>query len=131
LDQVGSNADVAYLERARLTPRQIRDRLKDLQGLPPMPPMADKIDLGERFMYLDSLQLIRRGGVGKLEGLAGGAAKKPTAEELKSLELIDWEPGLRNGNHWYNRMAAALRRRDRAEREKELEKIEEDFRDLK
>ena len=25
-----------------------------------MPPMADKIDLAERFMYYDSLQLIRR-----------------------------------------------------------------------
>src|SRR5205085_135586 len=45
VDQIASSADLAYLERAKLTTRQVRDCLRDLQGLPPLPPMADKIDL--------------------------------------------------------------------------------------
>jgi hypothetical protein len=129
IDAVASNAELAYLERAPLTSKQVMERLKDLQGLPPMSPMADKIDLGERTFYLDSLQHIRRGNFG-LDGLANGQNKKPTAEELQALDRIDWEPALRNGNQWYDRMAAALRVKDRAGREKELDKIEEELKAL-
>src|SRR5262249_23286458 len=41
INQVASNADLAYLERAGLTAKQAQERLKDLQGLPPVPPFAD------------------------------------------------------------------------------------------
>ncbi|HVS39895.1 MAG TPA: hypothetical protein VMS17_30335, partial [Gemmataceae bacterium] len=131
VDQMASNADLAYLERADLTATQIQDRMKDLQGLAPLPPMADKIDLLERFTYLESVGLIRRGGLGVLEGLSGGSAKKPDADQLKVLEKIDWEPALRNGNQWYDRLAAASRLKDRAERRKEFDKIDEDLKALK
>jgi hypothetical protein len=124
IDTIASNAELAYLERAKLTAKQVRERLKDLQALPPVPPMADKIDLAERLMYLDSLQQIRRGGVSVLE--RGGQPNKPTPEELQALERIDWEPALRNGNASYDRLAAALRLKDRAEREKALDKVEAD-----
>jgi hypothetical protein len=131
IDQIATNADLAYVERAGLNAQQIRDRLKDLQILPPMPPAADKIDLGERTLYLDSLQLVRRGGPSVLEGLAGGKAMKPSANETKAMAMIDWEPALRGGNRWYDRLAAALRLKDRAEREKALDQIEEDLKALK
>jgi hypothetical protein len=93
--------------------------------------VADKIDLTERFVFLDSLQLIRRGGLGMLEGLADGKPKKPTPEELKALEKIDWEPALRNSNLWYDRIVAALRHKDRADREKALDKLAKDLKTLK
>jgi hypothetical protein len=128
LEQITSQADLAYLERADLTSRQLGDRLKDLQALPPFPPLADKIDLGERFMYLDCVQMVRRNGPSALEGLAGGGAvKKPVPEELKAMERIDWAPALRDGNRWFDRLAAAARLQDRAEREKEFEKIRVDL----
>jgi hypothetical protein len=131
VDQIASQADLAYLERANLTSRQARERLKDLQGPSPLPPLADKLDLGERFMYLDCVQLVRRGGVGMLEDRGLGSAKKPNALELHALGMIDWGPALRNGNRWYDRMAAAARLQERAEREKEFDKIEADLRALK
>ena len=120
IDAVASTADLAYLERAKLTSKQTADHLKDLRALPPMPSIADKIDTGERHMYLDSLQLIRRGG-GK--GLGGVVSP----EELKGLEMIDWQPAIATGKEWYDRMAAALRIKDRAAREKEFDKIEEEL----
>jgi hypothetical protein len=129
IDQIASNADVAYLQSARLNSRQALARLKDLQALPPMPSVADKIDLGERFMFLDSVQMVRRGGVGTLEGLSGGKSEKPTKEELRGLSMIDWAPALRNGNQWYDRMVAALRHKDRAGRKKALDAIERDLRE--
>ncbi len=78
IDNIASNADLAYLERADLTAAQARDRMKDLQALPPMPPLADKIDLCERFVYLDSVGLARRGGMGTLEGLRTGRSPPKT-----------------------------------------------------
>jgi hypothetical protein len=131
IDHIVSNADLAYLERGKLTAKQLKDRLKDLQALPPMPAMADKIDLAERFSYLDSLQLIRHRGVGMLEGLSGGAVRKPDADELRALGKIDWGPALRSGNRWFDRLAAALRHKDRARRDADLDKIEKDMTALK
>jgi hypothetical protein len=131
IDQIATQADLAYLERAGLTSGQARGRLKDLQGLPPLPPPADKIDLGERFVYLDCVQRFRRGGVGTLQELDGRPGRKPTAVELWALGLIDWAPALREGNRWYDRLAAAMRLQGRAEREEALDKIEEELKALK
>jgi hypothetical protein len=130
LERGARDAELAYLERAKLTPGQIQERLKDLLALSPTPPMADRIDTWERFTFLDTVQLLRRGGLALLEG--GGPdgprkVKRPTAEELMALELIDWESALRVGNRWYDRLTTALRLRDRAAREKELARTEEDL----
>jgi len=116
LDQTTNAADLAYVERARLTPAQVRDRLKELQGLPPLPSVADKVDLAQRRMHLETVQSIRRGDDAKME---------------KVLAVIDWEPALRNSNRWYDRLVAALRLKDRAARQKEVDKIDEDLRELR
>jgi hypothetical protein len=131
IDMVASNADVAYLECANLTSRQALDRLKDLRALPPLPPVADKVDVGERFMFLDTVQLVRSRGIGMMEMLAGGRAPKATPEELRALEKVDWAPAFRKGNRWYDRMVAAMRLKDRAQREQALDKVEEDLKALK
>ncbi len=131
LEQIATQADLAYLERANLTSGQVRDRLKDLQSLPPLPPLADKIDLGERFMYLDCVQRFRRGGVATLRELGGGPVWRTTAAELWALGWIDWAPALREGNRWYDRLAAAMRLQGRAEREKALDQIEGELKALR
>jgi hypothetical protein len=96
IDHITTQADLAYLESANLTSGQVRDRLKDLQGLPPLPPLGDKLDLGERFMYLDCVQLVRRGGVGMMEVLSGKPlARKPTAVEpnrQRRPACLHWRP---------------------------------------
>jgi hypothetical protein len=127
IDQIASTADIAYLDRAKLTSKQILDRLKDLQALPPMPSIADKVDMGERFVYMNSLQNVVRHGWSVVEN----PAKKASEEELRFLAMIDWEPALRTANKWYERMAAALRLKTRAERLKELDSLERDLKALK
>jgi hypothetical protein len=132
IDQVAATADVAFLERARLTPRQIRNCLRDLQALPPLPSMADKVDLAERLVFLDTLQFVRRGGVGALEALADvPAPRRPDPAAQAALDKVDWAPALRVGNYWYDRMTEALRAKDRPGREKELDRIEQDLKALK
>ena len=60
--QIATNATLVYLERADLTSKQTLERLKELQLLPPMMPLDDKIHFADlRMMGLDVLQLVRRG----------------------------------------------------------------------
>jgi hypothetical protein len=131
LDRLASTADLAYCERAPLTANKIQERLRDLQSLPPVSSMADKVDLGERCVFLDSLQQIRR-GVGVLESLEDRPAPKITDPKVvQAMDKIDWEPALRNANRWYDRLAVTMRLKDRAARERELKKIDLDIKALK
>ena len=139
LDTIASNSDLAFLDHASLTSQQLRDCLKDLQSLTPMPPIAEKIDLTERYWYLDSLKLIRRKGFVALEGMmldgvlagTGRPPKKASDEELRALAMIDWDPAIQSANKWYDRFVVALRLKTRAERTKELDKIETEVEALK
>lgn len=132
IEQRASEASLGYLERTSLTGKQVQARLKDLQSLPPFPPVADKLALGERFVFLDCVQLVRRGGIGMMEGLAGGPpSKKPSDKEERALAALDWDLILRNGNRWFDRMTAATRLPDRAARTKAFAQLEEDLKTLK
>ncbi len=131
IDHMACASDLAYLERAKLTSKQIQACLNDLQTLPPLPSMADRIDLGERLMCLDGLQMIRRGNASTFLGQLGGAQTKVDPKEEAAMARIDWEPALRNCNKWYDRLAAAMRLKDRTEREAALTQIEKDLGELK
>lgn len=133
IDAIASNATITFLATAKLNAKQIRSCLKDLQDLPPLPDMADKIDLVERFTFLDCAQNIRNGGVKLLQGLAREDLPLPKdeAKAAKALMQIDWTSALRNGNRWYDRMSETLRRKERADRESALDRLESDLKDLK
>jgi hypothetical protein len=127
--QVASNATLAYLAYADLTSKQAMEQLKELQALPPLPQMADKIDICERMMGLDAVQMIRRkGGAGF--GAFFDASRPLHDEELKALKVVDWTPLMQTMNKWYDRTSAAMRLKDRAAREKEFDKIDEELRVL-
>ncbi len=112
-----------------------------LAALPLLPAMADKIDLGERFMYLDVIcSLARRPGrslrlievlEGGQSGLAGWA--KRLADFLAGVGggMIDWNVPLRMGNQWYDRLVEAGRKPTPQQRSQALADIEKDLRQLK
>ena len=131
VDTIASKADVAFLDGTKLTEKQLRGCLRDLQNLPSLPPAADRVDLGERFMFLDCVMMVHRHGLGYLELLAGGPAKKADPQLAHLLEDVDWDPVLRKANRWYDRLAAAMRVRHRGERERQLDQIEEELKGLK
>lgn len=117
---VAQNPTLAYLENAPLTSKQILTKLKELQDLPPLANMVDKIDLGERLLTLDSLQAIR-------SGRSDGPNKIPNEEDLAALDKIDWGSALRVCNTWYDRMAESLRMKDRPAREKAFDQLEKEL----
>jgi hypothetical protein len=62
-------------------------------------------------VFLSTLDAIRTGG-----DPAGTGDDKPTAEDLQIHASLDWEPGIRVANEWYDRFAKALRPTTRAAR---------------
>jgi RNA polymerase sigma factor (sigma-70 family) len=131
IDQIPYDADLALLELAQPTARQSRSWLRDLQHLPPLPPVADYFDLGGRFLFLDSVLHARRHGTRFLRLLVAidprSNARLRVVGPETGPDLADalaWDSLLRAGNAWFDRMAAAHRIRDRAAREREFERIE-------
>jgi hypothetical protein len=137
ISQVAGDAELALIERAHPTARQAQDWLRDLQRLPPDGQVADKVDLGMRFMFLNAVMMARRRPIGTLrllEFLATGRRPPATAEPeppQAALNSLDCDAVLRTGNRWYDRVAAALRVKDRAAREKALDQIEQELKALK
>lgn len=131
ITQLAHNANLALLDGVKPTAQQVRSWLRDLQGLPSFPPVADKVDFGLRFTFLNTVTLARRSPIKTLrllELLQGGPRPLPgTVDPEPSqafIESLDWDSLLRTGNAWYDRAAAALHLSDRAACEKEFGQIE-------
>jgi hypothetical protein len=129
IDKLANDADLAYLECAGLTSKKAMVCFNDLRGLPPVPSLADKFDLTERFTYLDGVQFARRYGLKPLALPGPKPPEKLDPTEQIVLPLIDWEPALRNANRLFDRTVAALRIEDRTKRERELDRVWHDVLD--
>lgn len=122
---IAAGATHTYLEHPGLTADQLRGRLRDLQGLPPVPPVADNIDRGERLFYLDSVQLLRRGRLG-----ANGDPQAPDPEEAKRMAALDWDLVTADATKMFDRIVAGLREPTRAGRVKALGGFEAELKAL-
>jgi hypothetical protein len=132
INSIASFADEAFLDSARLNAKQARLCLRDLQQLPPLPSVADSTDLFERFMLLDILLKLDRGGIELLQALAGTPpGHGPDSWGQLVLDNADWDTALRTVNSWYDRIVASLRVKDRAERQKQLAALAEELGELR
>jgi tRNA A-37 threonylcarbamoyl transferase component Bud32 len=124
IDGVASKADVALLDRAKPGSERIRSCLGDLQKLPALPDIAEKISLTERFCALEGVSILDRNGIDYFKELylaetrVQGDAKPPDAASERFLESvaperIDWDIALENANRWYDRTVVVLRIPDR------------------
>ena len=130
--------DQAVLQNTHLTAIQAATMREDLNRLSPMPKMADKLDVEERFMYLNIVSDFSRQGFASLAGFDTAAKLKGLNidDALKSLihyganTTIDSDLVLRRGNSWYDRIADACRKPTRAERREALRRLDRDLRRL-
>jgi hypothetical protein len=119
IESIAGEADLVFLETASPDAPRVMEYLGDLRKLPPMPSMADKVDLAERLIYLDSFVFVDR-------GFRKRTSVFPTS--WLRTQTIDWGPALRNGNAWFDRLAAALAGKDPLTRRKRLAEIEKELR---
>ncbi len=129
IDGIATHADLAFIQHSKPNAQQVAAYLRDLDELAPLINVTEKIDVSERFMFLDSTFLIASGGAFKtLAALAGGEATG--VEEIvdeKVFAAIDWDVVMRIGNHWYDRLVAAMKTKDRREMVMALKKIDADL----
>jgi hypothetical protein len=131
-EALAGRADLAFLECGKVNAKRIENCLRDLQKLPPLTDMAKIVELGERFMVLDSVMNIHRYGIDFIQGIVGEELSMKTVLSYEiMLDGIDWDPALQNINRWFDRMAACMREKDRGRRETELLQIGADLRTLK
>lgn len=128
IDAIAFQAEVDILNSPKLTDDQAKRFLADLRLLRPLPPIAEKIDMGERYMGLDAVTALARHsekhGLFKMlkmidalsdanEGIPFSffvAAKEdPPAQGVRPKGPIDWNVTLIMMNEWYDRMVDAAR----------------------
>jgi hypothetical protein len=132
--QAADDAELALLDCARPTAKQARTWQRDRERLSPIPAIADKVDLGMRYTFLNTVMLARRHPVKTLrlieilEGQRRPPLPNPDPEPSPALVAsLDWNAILRTGNAWFDRVVAAQRIKDRAQRQKELDRIEKEL----
>lgn len=134
LENIARQADLAFIDAAPLDAKKLQACLADLQKLPPMPGLADKIDLTERFCALEAVTLVDRDGMKQLELLAGRISEPDLATKTIGnwiLSGAQYDPALRKMNRFYDRMTTALRGSDRAVRMRDLDAVVTDLKALK
>ncbi|MBN9117829.1 MAG: hypothetical protein J0I06_01445 [Planctomycetes bacterium] len=126
IELLACRAEAAYLDRAKLDAKGVERCLRDLLSLPPLPPIADKFDLGERFMFLDHVMQTSRQGVWFLERSLGWQ-NFPNPLPYGPFEGVDWDPALESANRWYDRLTAAACEPSRAARAQKFAEYTADF----
>jgi len=135
IDAIALQAANQIADSPSLTKEQTVTILKELQQLKPVTNFADKVDVAERYMFLDSVMLLLRRGpdAGETTGLFGtGTTDSTFAKVLGRLMMlsIDVDEPLRVGNKWYDRIVAALQIENLAERKVAMERYEDDLKQL-
>lgn len=132
IDSIAGQADLAFLDHAKPNAKRLATCLRDLQRLAPLPDVAAKIDLTERFILLETITMTDRHGIGYLESLAGDGPGKMDSSASGSRAEIDWDPALRTINRRFDALVAALREKDHPAREKKVRSIiEENAKEVK
>ncbi len=143
VEETACLGDRALLQHARLDAGEIAEMRNDLNRLLPMPLMADKIDVAERFTYLDIVSDYSRHGISSVIEFYDELMEfdVPESQELKETvnvlrqygndTLIDWDLVLRMGNAWYDQLVDTYRKPTGPEQSSALRKAEDDLRRLK
>jgi hypothetical protein len=123
-------AELKLMHYGHLTQKQTERMRSERARLPPLSSLADRIDLGDRYRFLDAVCVLDRKGPAALQQLFGETsltAEESSLQKAASDLLFDWNEPLRMGNEWFDRETAVYRKADRQERENALEQIHVDL----
>jgi hypothetical protein len=134
VDGMACSVDVVLAQSGKLTPIEAADLAKELTEMPPMPKMADILDVSERWVFLDCVEMMAVKGVDSISVLSGnGVHRKDGDNPLESFlqsnltSGLDWDAILRMGNTWYDRIVETSRMPHRAERVEAEKKLNDEI----
>ena len=107
VDGIGFELDNRLINTPSISKASLSKLQSQLEKLPPISSLAEKIDLTERYMYLDTTISIARHGPQALSMVTNGSAAEdsPVLTSLAktvSGSLVDWDLVLKKGNYWYD-----------------------------
>jgi hypothetical protein len=117
--------ELLLLHSGRPNATQINRLQGAWKNLPPMPGLVDRIDLGERYRFLNLLCLLDQKGPAILQQILGdtlASAEDSALQKAASETFFDWNEPLKMGNLWFDRQVAICRLASRHDRQLALEK---------
>jgi len=107
IDGIGFELDNRTITTPGISKALLSKLQSQLEKLPPVSSLAEKIDLTERYMYLDTTIALARHGPQALSLVTDGSAAddNPVMSSLAkavSGSLVDWDLVLKSGNYWYD-----------------------------
>ena len=136
IEGIAIQGDAVLAHEGKLTAEQARRFAAEFRKLPPMSKMVDKINWAERLMYLDCvLAMATSKRAGELATLMDAApdipkGKIPSCVLRLLTALADWNEPMRMGNRWHDRLAGALSKPTRKERDAAVAEFERDLKKL-
>ena len=129
IDGIGFELDNRLITTPSISKVSLRKLQSQLEKLPPISSLAAKIDLTERYMYLDTTISLARNGPHVLSVINGSAAdESPVLSSLAktaSGTLVDWDLVLKKGNYWYDEIKRINDIKSFSQRAIENKKLEE------
>ncbi len=120
IEEVACSGGAAVAHHGNLTSQQAERFQADLRRLGPLPSMADKINMGERFVFLDFVAAVAREGLAVLAAWGGSdedeAWLKSRPARWVNRAMFEWDIVLRVGNEFYDRLVEVGRIADRSKR---------------
>jgi hypothetical protein len=107
IDRIGFKLDELIIKNDDVTDAQLQLLDKHLRALPPISSLAGKIDVTERYIFLDTTISLARNGPQALTGIVDDNSSSPSPALNNILKgvtttVIDWDHILRTGNYWYD-----------------------------
>lgn len=137
IEMIALEAGRVLLGRADVETGFLRNYQKRLQALPPLPPISESVDKGERLFMLDACQQFDKGGMDFLKKITGdsrdGAGTGLLEHSMNALFVsgIPWDPGMKEANAWMDKIVAVFKLKEPKEIEKELNKLEDEIKRMR
>jgi hypothetical protein len=128
VEEIAIVGQIEFLAAAELPVDQWAALQADLDKLPALSPIADKLQYAERFSTLDLMLAIAEHGPKALQLLNGGNLENPLTRV--ALHGVDWNVPLAMANEWMDRVVAVAKIEDPTERARAAEQLENDIRAL-
>ena len=134
IESMAINGELRFLSETKPSAKMLAMYRKQLDRLPARAAVADKLDAGERSMFLDCAQRMARGKMALTEiadgqGDDGGSLIEKLAQGVV-MQSVDWDVALRSANKWYDRLVETARKPDYCVRSAEMKQFNDDIKKL-
>ena len=125
IESTAFHTEAVLVHHDDLSAEKARQFGAELAELPPLEGIAEKIDVGERYRFLDSVGFVARIGPMAMTQLSGELEESldNTINRWLTNALVDWDHVLKTAHPWYDDMAAAARKPTHAERRQATDEI--------